>query len=302
VAANTSFAGFPRVVAILAKQGFLPRQLTMLGDRLVYTNGILLLAAAAAVLILLFQGDSHLLIPLFAVGAFLAFTLSQSGMVMHWWRLRSRGWQLKMAANAAGALATGATVLIIGVNKFFSGAWITVILIPFLVFFFYRIRAHYTAVNAEISLEGLPPSLKPAPAARLAIPISSVHRGVVEAVNYARSICNSLTAVYVELEPEATPRLRAEWQSWFPDIPLVVVPSPYRSIIGPFLDYLDQADREANDGQATTVILPELVPGHWWQNLLHNQTALLLSAALLYQRHKRGFTHVVINVPYHLRR
>lgn len=300
VAANTSFAGFPRVVAILADQGFMPRQLTILGDRLVYTNGITLLSVTAGLLILLFRGDTHQLIPLFAVGAFLAFTLSQTGMVMHWWRKRGRGWRAKMAANFAGAMATGITLLIIAINKFLAGAWITVLLIPLLVYIFYRIRAHYRQVLAEISLKGLPPSLKPKPPARMVIPISGIHRGVVEAVNFARSISANVTGVYVELEPGASEAVKKEWENWFPDIPLAVVQSPYRSIVGPILDYLDRVDQEYHDGQLTTVILPELVPARWWQGLLHNQTALMLKTAVLYRRRKPGFQRVIINVPFHI--
>jgi len=185
VAANTSFAGFPRLAAILAKDGFLPRQLTGLGDRLVFANGIVSLAIATGTLIVLFGGDSHSLVPLFAVGVFLAFTLSQAGMVLHWLRERGAGWRLKAFLNGLGALATAATVLIIGVSKFLEGAWITVFLIPALVLMFLRIRAHYREVARELTLHGLPPSLKPAPMPRVVIPISGVHRGIVNAVNFA---------------------------------------------------------------------------------------------------------------------
>jgi hypothetical protein len=303
VAANTSFADFPRVSAILAKDGFLPRQFTGLGDRLVFVNGIVILAAATAALIIGFQGNMHSLIPLFAVGAFLAFSLSQAGMVVHWWRLRGRGWVFKTVANGIGALATFATLIVVGYSKFLEGAWITIILIPMIVIAFLRIRAHYVEVASELSLQGLPPSLKPLPVPRVVIPISGVHRGIVEAVDFARSISSDVTALYVELEPGAAEAVHEKWERWWPDIRLVVVPSPYRSIIQPLLDYLDATDLEHQDGQLATVILPEFVPAKWWQSLLHNQTGWLLKAALLYNRRRRqGLQRVVIDVPYQLRK
>lgn len=302
VATNTSFAGFPRLAALLASDGFLPRQLTSLGDRLVFANGITLLSAATGVLILVFGGDTHALIPLFAVGAFLAFTLSQGGMVAHWWRERGRHWWLKAVINGVGALATGTALLIIGVSKFGEGAWITIIVIPALVLGFLQVRAHYREVARQLSLRGLPPSLKPAPPPRVVIPISGVHRGIVDAVAFARSIATDVTAVYVELEPGAGERIRETWEQWWPDVPLVVVPSPYRSIIGPLLNFLDETDQQCNDGRMATLVLPEFVPAHWWQSIFHNQTAWLLKAALLYRRRRYGFQRAIIDVPYHLRR
>ena len=302
VAANTSFAGFPRLAAILAKDGFLPRQFTGLGDRLVFANGIISLAFTTGVLIVIFKGNSHSLVPLFAVGVFLAFTLSQAGMVLHWLRERGAGWYLKTFLNGLGALATAATVLIIGSSKFLEGAWITIFLIPALVIMFLKIRSHYRGVSRELTLHGLPPSIKPAPAPRVVIPISGVHRGIVEAVNFARTISSDVTAVYVELEPGDADAVQKKWNSLWPDIPLVVVASPYRSIIQPLIEFLDETDAKHNDGQLATVILPEFVPAKWWQSILHNQTALLLKAALLYRRRQRGFQQVIIDIPYHLRK
>jgi amino acid transporter len=302
VAANTSFAGFPRLAAILAKDGFLPRPFTNLGDRLVFANGIVSLAAATGVLIVFFNGDSHSLIPLFAVGVFLAFTLSQAGMVVHWWRDRGKGSIFKLLANGIGALATLVTLIIVGYSKFLEGAWITVFLIPALVVMFLRIRAHYREVGRELTLHGLPPSLRPAPTPRVVIPVSGVHRGIVEAVDYALAISRDVTAVYVELEPGEASAVQKKWKLWWPDIPLVVVPSPYRSIIQPLVDFLDRTDAEHNDGQLATLLLPEFVPAKWWQSLLHNQTAWLLKAALLYRRRERGFQRVIIDIPYHLRK
>jgi amino acid transporter len=229
VAANTSFAGFPRVTSIVARHGYLPRQLTNLGDRLVYTNGMLLLAGATTILIILFKGDSHLLVPLFAIGAFLAFTMSQAGMVLHWQREKGSNWLLKGLVNGLGALVTGLMVLVILLSKFSEGAWLALMFIPGLVWMFYQIKNHYRQVAEQLSLHGLPPSLHPAPRLRLVVPVSGVHRATIEAVNYARTLSDRITALYIEIEPGSGEKLRARWQQWFPDIPLVVEPSPYRS-------------------------------------------------------------------------
>jgi hypothetical protein len=302
VATNTSFAGFPRLSAILAKDGFLPRQLTGLGDRLVFNNGILLLALATAVLIIVFGGDTHALVPLFAVGVFLAFTLSQSGMVVHWWRERQKNWWLKASINGVGALVTGTTVIIVGVSKFTQGAWITVLLIPVLVVIFHQIRGHYRKVADQLSLKGLAPFRPTLTPLRVVIPVSGVHRGTIDAVNFACSISKEVTAVYIELEPGAGARIQEKWVQWWPDVPLAVVPSPYRSIIGPLIDFLDKIDAQQNDGQLAAVVLPEFIPAKWWQSLLHNQAAWLIKAVLLYRRRHLGYQQAIIDVPYHLRR
>ena len=302
VAANTSFAGFPRLAAILAKDGFLPHQFMGIGDRLVFANGIISLSIATAVLIAIFGGNSHALIPLFAVGVFLAFTLSQAGMVVHWWRERGRGWQFKSFANGLGALATCVTLFVVGYSKFREGAWVTIVLIPATVIVFNKIKSHYREVAKELSLHGLPPSLKPVSTSRVVIPISGVHRGIVDAVDFARGMSNNVTAVYVELEPGDAEDVRKKWNSLWPDLPFVIVTSPYRSIIQPILDFLDETDLQHNDGQQAAVILPEFVPAKWWQPLMHNQTAWLLKAALLYHRRVGGFPRVIIDVPYYLRK
>ena len=302
VAANTSFAGFPRLAAILAKDGFLPRQFTGLGDRLVFANGIIWLSLATGVLIAIFGGNSHALIPLFAVGVFLAFSLSQAGMVIHWWRERGTGWQFKALANGLGALATFVTLFVVGYSKFREGAWVTIVLIPAIVMVFNKIKSHYQEVAKELSLHGLPPSLKPVSASRVVIPISGVHRGIVDAVDFASGMSKNVTAVYVELEPGDADDVRKKWNSLWPDLPLVIVTSPYRSIVQPIIDFLDETDLQHNDGQQAAVILPEFVPAKWWQSLMHNQTAWLLKAALLYHRRIGGFPRVIIDVPYYLRK
>lgn len=302
VAANTSFAGFPRLASILARDGFLPRQFSFLGDRLVFSNGILVLAGLAALLVVVFNGDTHALIPLFAIGAFLAFTLSQSGMVRHWWRERGAGWSLKALINGLGALVTLITVLVIAVSKFIHGAWIVMFLLPTAVLIFLTIYSHYQEVARELTLKGLPPSLRPLPPPRIVVPISGVHRGVIEAMRYARSISDKVMAVYVEITPGSGERIRQAWEHWECDVPLEIVPSPYRSTVGPFLEFLDRTDHEHNDGQLATVLLPEFVPAKWWQLPLHNQTAWLIKLALLYRRRKYGKVRAVIDIPFFLRR
>lgn len=300
VAANTAFADFPRVAAILAKDRFLPSQLRALGDRLVFANGNLLLAAGTALLIFIFRGDSHALIPLFAIGAFLAFTLSQAGMVRHWLRNKSKGWRHKAVINGLGALTTGSVVIIVGAGKFTQGAWITLIIIPLIILLFRNVHHHYEVTSERLSLKGLPPSLKPYPALRFVMPISGVHRGIFQAVDFARSISKNIVAVFIEVEPGTGEKVMKRWVEWFPDIPLKIEPSPYRSIIGPFLDFLDRYDTEANDGQLAGVILPEFVTDGVWSNILHNQVAWLIKFALLYRRRKKGYQQVIVDVPFHL--
>ncbi len=301
VAANTSFADFPRVASILARDGYLPHQFSQLGDRLVFSNGMIALAAVTGALIALFNGDAHALIPLFAVGVFLAFTLSQAGMVVHWIRQRGRAWQAKALANGLGMLTTLVTLLVVAVSKFVDGAWIVVVLIPVFVLVFHTIHNHYQEVARQLTLRGLPPSLKSLTAPRVVLPISGVHRGVLEALRYARSISNRVTAVYVEIDHDTAEKVRREWETWAPDVPLAVVPSPYRSTIGPLLEFLEQTDREHNDGLYATVVLPEFIPAHRWQYLLHNQTAWLLKLALIYQRRRFHHPRVIVDVPFYLR-
>ncbi len=303
VAANTSYTGFPRVVSLIAKDGFLPRQLRAVGDRLVFSNGILLLAALAGLLIVVFGGDTHALIPLFAVGAFLAFTLSQAGMVLHWWRERGPGWQPKAALNGLGALATGVALLVIGAGKFAGGAWIVILIIPLVVWLFRSIRRHYAEVGRQLRLSEAAPAVGCNAPARIVMPVAGVHRGVIAALDYACSIANDVTAIFVELEPGSAETMQSRWEAAGLDqvATLVTVTSPYRSLIGPFLDELDRMDDEG-DGPPVSVLIPEFVPAKWWHFLLHNQTALPLKWALIYRRHRQGKSRVVIDVPFYLDR
>ena len=295
LAANTSFAGFPRLSSLLARDRFVPRQFSNLGERLVFSNGILVLATLAALLLVIFRGDTHALIPLYAVGVFISFTLSQSGMVRRWWRLREAGWRPRLAINGVGAVATGIVTVVIAMTKFTHGAWIVVVVIPILVGCFVAMRHHYDDVAHQLSLENWegPPPMQHT----VLVLIGDVHRGVVRAVQYARTLAPDahVRGVFVETDPARTARVEEKWGTWGQGVPLVVLTSPYRSLIRPFLDYVDTIQSRGSD-HMVTVVLPEFIPGRWWQHILHNQTALLLKGALLFRRNT-----VVADVPYLLR-
>jgi amino acid transporter len=295
LAANTSFADFPRLSSLLARDRFVPRQFANLGERLVFSNGIMVLAALAAFLLVIFRGDTHALIPLYAVGVFISFTLSQSGMVRHWWRLQAGGWRHRLAINGIGALTTGIVAIVIAVTKFTHGAWIVIVVIPLLVWAFVAMRRHYDDVAHQLSLdewEGPPPMQH-----IVLVLVGDVHRGVVRALQYAHTLAAEapVRAVFVETDPAKTARVEEKWGKWGQGVPLVVLTSPYRSLIRPFLDYVD-ALQSRGPNQMVTVVLPEFIPGKWWQHVLHNQTALLLKGALLFRRNT-----VVADVPYLLR-
>ena len=296
LAANTSYADFPRLSSLLAKDRFLPRQLASVGDRLVFSNGILGLSIAAIGLIIFFRGDVHSLIPLYAVGVFLSFTLSQAGMVVHHLREREKGWVHSIFFNAAGMLATGVVLLVIASSKFMAGAWVVIVLIPCIVLFFTRIHSHYLAVGKELSLFGqvAPPSLDPIKHTVI-VPVSGIHRGVIDALRYALSISDDVRACYVELDSEATDRMAIEWKKWAHEVPFVVLKSPYRSVIAPLLEYIDDVEQTTH-GDMITIIIPEFVTSKWRYQILHNQTAFLIRAALLFKRGK-----VVTSVRYHLK-
>jgi amino acid transporter len=293
LAANTSFADFPRVASFLARDGFVPRQFANRGDRLAYSNGILILTVLSVGLLVVFQGDTHALIPLYAVGVFLSFTLKQASMVRYWLGRRQPGWVAGVSVQAVGATATGLVMMIIAVTKFTHGAWIVVVLIPALVVAFVTVRRHYDQVARQLSIDGAEAE-PPLTAHVVLVLVGDVHRGVLRAVRYARALSTDARGVYVEITPEQTRRVEERWARFGAGMPLVVLRSPYRSVAGPLLEYLDHLQRRATD-QLVTIILPEFIPARWWQHLLHNQTALLIKGALLF---RKGV--IVTNVPYHL--
>jgi amino acid transporter len=306
LAANTSFADFPRLSAILARARYLPRQLTNLGDRLVFANGILALALLASSLVVIFGGQTHRLIPLYAVGVFLSFTLSQTGMVRHWHKEGGRGWQWKAAVNGLGAVATGVVLLVIVASKFIHGAWIVILLLPTFVWMFRTIKRHYVTLAEQLSLEGLEPEEWVGTAShktyKVVVPVSGMHRGTLAALRFARSLSKDVTAVIVDVVPQFTASVREKWPTWGHDVPLVVLESPYRSTIGPLLTYLDEVDKRESERGLTAIVLPEFVPARWWHHLLHNQTALLLKTVLTYRRGQTDKDRVIVDVPYHLQR
>ena len=294
LAANTSFADFPRLSSFMARDRFMPRQFASRGDRLAFSNGIIILAVLSALLLVVFHAETHALISLYAIGVFVSFTLSQFGMVRFWFRERGSRWPMRAALNGIGAVATGVVTLIIATTKFTHGAWLVILLIPLLVLLLMTIRRHYDDVAGQLSLEGLEPHELPPERHHVLVLVGDVHRGVLAALRYARAISPNAHAIYVEIDAESRRRLEPRWAKWASSMPLVVLQSPYRSVVGPLLEYVDRLQRQAPD-TLITIVLPEFLPVRWWQQLLHNQTALLIKGALLF---RRGV--IVTDVPYHL--
>ena len=293
LAVNTAFADFPRLASILARDRFLPRQFANRGDRLVFSNGILFLGTSAIVLLIIFRGSAHALLPLYAVGVFLSFTLSQGGMVVHHWRLKEPAWKRGLVINAFGAVCTGVVLAVITLTKFIHGAWVVAVLIPIFVAMFLKVNRHYGEVRERLSLEGMTPSTESLRVTAV-VPVSELHTGVLAALRYARSLTEDVRAVTVDLETGSTQALTGQWSRYGLGIPLVVLDSPARSVLRPLLDYVDDlTKRDAR--RLVAVVIPEAIPARWWDYLLHNQTVLLIKGALLL----RPGT-IVTSVPYHL--
>lgn len=293
LAANTSYNGFPRLASLLAQDSFLPHQMRNVGDRLAFSNGIFILGLSAALLLILFRGDTHALIPLYAVGVFLSFTLSQTGMVRHWQDRKGRGWRKKFSINLTGAVATGVATVVLAVTKFTHGAWMVIFLIPILFGMFKKIQRRYKMADWQLALDMYDRPKHP-PTNIAVMPIGSVNRAVVIALDYVRQRTHDIRAVHVDVDPDETAKVKADWEKWGAGVPLVILPSPYRSFIQPFLDYIEKV-REDNPGSWVTVVPGEVLPSRWWEHLLHNQRALLIKAAVLFK-----FRVIVTDVPYHL--
>ncbi|AHF07931.1 APC family permease [Desulfitobacterium metallireducens] len=293
LAANTSFAGFPLLTSILAQDGFLPRRLSMRGDRLVYSNGIITLAALASLLVIIFKGEVHALIPLYAVGVFLSFTLSQGGMVKRWIRQKHSGWRLHAFINGTGTVVTGIVLIVIAITKFTSGAWTVIVLIPCLVLLFRKIRVHYQIMTQELAYHGEP--LEKTTRQKIIIPIASLTRVVAHTIDYARTFSPDIVAVHVAVDEEKAEKLKMKWAELEPDIPLVVLPSPYRALLTPMLNFINEYEAQTGPGELITVLVPEFVTRKWWQYFLHNQTGLHLKAVLLLRK-----DIVVASVPIHI--
>ena len=296
LACNTSFNAFPRLAAILAKDDYMPRQFAFRGDRLAFSWGIVVLAAVAIAMLWAFNASVDALIPLYSVGVFICFTLSQAGMVIHWRKERSPGWAWRSVVNGFGAILTGVVFLVVAYEKFGNGAWMVLIFIPSLIAMMLFIRHQYDSSSRQLTMR--PGAAVPQPHRhnRVVIPVSGVNRAVVQALNVARSITTDIRAVYVSDDPSQSDKIREEWAQAVPDVPLVLVESPYRALIAPLVAYLDVLDRSWPDEQEepiTFVLIPEYVARSWWERLLYNQAANQLRATLLGRPHT-----VVINVPY----
>jgi amino acid transporter len=311
MAANTSFADFPRLSALLAADGFLPRQLTYRGSRLVYSRGIVALALIASLLIAIFNASVSALIPLYAIGVFLSFTLSQAGMARRWWKIGhlppgkevqergsilryEPGWAYKMVINGFGSFCTAGVTLVFAITKFAEGAWIVLLLIPILVAIFVAIHHHYRDLAAHLSLErcgATPRILRHC----VILPLSGVHRGTLEALRYARSLSDDITAVHVSIDPDEGQKIRQKWEVWGGGARLVILDSPFRLLLEPLLKYIEEIASQRQPNETITIVVPQFVPRHWWHNFLHNQTAMLLRLALLF---RRGI--VITDVPVHV--
>jgi amino acid transporter len=295
LAANTAFADFPRLSSFMARDGFMPRQFAFRGERLAFTTGIVALSGLAGVLLVVFSASVTALIPLYTLGVFLAFTLSQSSMVVRWWRRREAGWARGLVINGIGALTTGVIALIVIESKFLAGAWMVVIAIPILVLLMLAIRRHYRVVEAALRLERIPPGGRSATTPMVIVPIARLDEPARQAIAFANSISRDAIAVHVTNDADGAEAMRREWPEWSGGAELVVIESPYRALIGPLLAYLDVLQRH-DPSRPVLVVLSEFVPRHWWENLLHNQTALRLKLRLFARPNT-----IVADVPYHLR-
>ena len=295
LAANTAFAGFPQIASILARDGFLPRQLHNRGDRLVFSNGIIALAVVAGLLIVAFGGVTTALIPLYAVGVFAGFTLAQAGMCLRHARLREPGWQRGYAVNLVGAVTTGIVLLVVVVSKFTIGAWIPVVVIPCIAYVLTRVKRHYVRVETALQLGDEYRSRRHTHT--VVVLVGRVHRATMAALAYARSLApDRLVAVSVVVEGDEASAVQEQWEKYGIPVPLQILSSPYRELTTPVLHFLDELEAE-HDNDILTVILPEFVLTKWWEQLLHNQSALVLKTRLLFRRNT-----VVVSVPYHIDR
>jgi amino acid transporter len=296
LAANIAFADFPRLTSFLSRDRFLPRQFASRGDRLVFSNGILALGLCSALLVVIFQANVIALLPLYALGVFISFTLSQAGMVRRHLRLRANGWQRGALISGLGAFLTAVVMVVLALTKFVHGAWIVLALIPLLVITFQTIHRHYLRVAEQLSLDT---AARPRPVRRLTVIVlvSGIHKGTLPALELAKSLApDNVTAVYVNLDPAQGERVRTRWQEWGCDLPLVMLESPYRSLITPLLRYIDEIEGRYRDDHLM-IILPEFIPSRWWEHLLHNQTGLMLRTALMFRKGK-----TIVSVPYKLER
>jgi amino acid transporter len=280
LAANTAFADFPRLSGILANDGYMPKQLAARGDRLAFSNGIVTLAVIAMVLVIFFRGNTNALIPLYAIGVFVCFTLSQGGMVVHWFRDKTPGWRFRALLNGLGAVATAIVALIQVVTKFTSGGWIVVLIIPLIIALLNKIHRHYEQFAKDVRFDGQSP-INPLHHTVI-VPVNGITKATSGALVYATTISDEVVAVYVEVDKSKTAAIESKWEEWDIGVPLVVLPSPYRSVLKPLVEYVENL-RMVSPGELVTVVVPEIVPRNWWEHLLHNKTALYVRTAFLFR-------------------
>ena len=293
LAANTGFTGFPRLASVLANDRFMPRQFAYRGERLAFSFGIVALALVSAAVLAIFNGSVTQLIPLYTIGVFLAFTLSQTGLIRRWRRTREGGWRWRAGINGIGAVVTGVVLIVVIVAKFEQGAWITLVVIPVLVSLLLSIHRHYTRVQDALVLERLD---EPLPSPRppvVIVPVGRLDRAAVQAIAFARSISPAVKAVHITTSAESAKEFRDRWEHWAGKVPLDIIESPYRSLVPPLIKYIDGIDR--SDDRPVTVVLASFVPHNWWEWLLHSQNAIRLKASLLFRPNT-----IVIDVPYHI--
>ncbi len=283
LAANTAYQDFPRLSSIMARDRFAPRQLANIGDRLVFTNGILVLSIAAALLLIMFKGETTRLIPLYAVGVFVAFTLSQFGMALRQKRLKHSHWRLHAAISASGAVVTGIVAVVIAVTKFVAGAWIVIMLIPVLVYVIYKIHGHYITLGNQLRLSDDDAKHHEPIRATSIILTSSIHKGVLPALEYARTLSHDCRALFIETDPLETAIIKERWEKFGMGVPLVIIESQYRSVVEPITEYIEEAKKERPD-HIVTVVMPEFVAARWWHRFLHNQSSMMLKMMLMFRR------------------
>lgn len=292
MASNTSFSGFPLLLSLISKDGYVPRQFGKLGERLSYSNGIGLLAIASGILVIVFRGETHLLIPLYAIGVFTSFTLSQAGMFMKWVRSKAPGWRHKAFINGLGTLMTFATMVIIGVTKFLLGAWIVFILIPAFILLMLKVKSHYNEIARQLSLttDALPGKVE---VRHVIVPVDTLNKASLKAIYYAKCLSDDVIAFHICIDSAATERLKQKWQSLDLQIPLVIKPSPYRDVVNLLTSYIESEEHASKPGDLITVVMPQFIVHNWWHNILHNQTALLIKRRLMKHRNI-----AVVTVPY----
>jgi len=294
MAANTAFADMPLLLSVIARDGYMPRQFIKRGDRLSFSNGIIALSTLAAILVVIFKGETHYLLPLYAVGVFISFTLSQSGMVVKLSREKKSGWIYKATINGFGAVISFFTVLLIGYTKFIHGAWVVCILIPAVMYTMMKIREHYDDIADQLSMTtAVLPEANCESVRHFIVPVQGVNKALIKTLNYAKCLSKDIVAFHISVDDEETERLQMKWKKYNIDVPLVIRKSPYREIVGPLIEYIHSEDYPSKCGDIVTVVIPQFIMGAWWGNILHGHTALFIKNSLLQHR-----DIAVITVPY----